>query len=99
MYTSCYNAVSRLSGNPMQHRTDDLRIDELKPLLPPGILMEELPATDDAETLVEQSRGEIGRVLAGDDDRLLVVTGPCSIHDPEAALEYGMVDKIIVSRE
>jgi 3-deoxy-7-phosphoheptulonate synthase len=72
----------------MLHRTDDLRIDELRPLIPPAILMEELPASEAASTLVWQSRGEIDRILAGDDDRLLVVVGPCSVHDPEAALDY-----------
>jgi len=72
----------------MRHRIDDLRIDELRPLLPPQILMEELPAEGESETLVWSSRREIGRILGGEDDRLLVVVGPCSVHDPEAALEY-----------
>jgi 3-deoxy-7-phosphoheptulonate synthase len=72
----------------MLHRTDDLRIDNLKPLIPPAILMEELPMDEAASTLVWQSRNDIGDVLAGRDDRLLVVVGPCSIHDPAAALEY-----------
>jgi len=71
-----------------RYQTDDLRIDELRPLLPPAILMEELPATDEVGLRVSRSREEIGRILAGEDDRLLVVVGPCSIHDPEAALEY-----------
>jgi 3-deoxy-7-phosphoheptulonate synthase len=72
----------------MPHRTDDLRIDNLKPLIPPAILMEELPTDEAASTLVWQSRNDIGAILAGRDDRLLVVVGPCSIHDPAAALEY-----------
>jgi 3-deoxy-7-phosphoheptulonate synthase len=72
----------------MLHRTDDLRIDSLKPLIPPAILMEELPMDEAASTLVWQSRNDIGAILAGRDDRLLVVVGPCSIHDPDAALEY-----------
>jgi 3-deoxy-7-phosphoheptulonate synthase len=72
----------------MKHRTDDLRIDTLKPLLPPAILMEELPVTEEASEVVSRSRKEIGDVLAGRDDRILVVTGPCSIHDPVAALDY-----------
>jgi 3-deoxy-7-phosphoheptulonate synthase len=50
--------------------------------------MEELPATDEVGLRVSSHREEVGRVLAGDDDRLLAVVGPCSIHDPEAALEY-----------
>jgi 3-deoxy-7-phosphoheptulonate synthase len=72
----------------MLHRTDDLRIQELRPLIPPAILMEELPVGERASTLVWKSRAEIGHILAGQDDRLLVVVGPCSVHDPVAALEY-----------
>jgi 3-deoxy-7-phosphoheptulonate synthase len=72
----------------MLHRTDDLRIQELRPLIPPAILMEELPVGERASTLVWKSRAEIGQVLAGEDDRLLVVVGPCSVHDPIAALDY-----------
>jgi len=72
----------------MFHRTDDLRIEELRPLIPPAILMEELPVGETASTLVWKSRSDIDRILAEDDDRLLVVAGPCSVHDPKAALEY-----------
>jgi 3-deoxy-7-phosphoheptulonate synthase len=71
-----------------RYKTDDLRIEELRPLISPAILMEELPATDEVGLRVSSHREEVGRVLAGDDDRLLAVVGPCSIHDPEAALEY-----------
>jgi 3-deoxy-7-phosphoheptulonate synthase len=72
----------------MLHRTDDLRIQELRPLIPPAILMEELPVGEKASTLVWKSRAEIGSVLAGSDDRLIVVVGPCSVHDPVAAIDY-----------
>ena len=72
-----------------RYKTDDLRIDELRPLIPPAILMEELPATDEIGLHVSRSREEIARIMAGEDDRLLAVVGPCSIHDPQAALEYG----------
>jgi 3-deoxy-7-phosphoheptulonate synthase len=72
----------------MLHRTDDLRIQELRPLIPPAILREELPASEKASTLVWKSRANIGHVLSGEDDRLFVVVGPCSVHDPAAALEY-----------
>ncbi|MEM7409240.1 MAG: 3-deoxy-7-phosphoheptulonate synthase [Myxococcota bacterium] len=72
----------------MSHQTDDLRIQELRPLLPPAILMEELPASEEISALVWRSRAEIGHVLSGESDRLMVVVGPCSVHDPEAALEY-----------
>jgi 3-deoxy-7-phosphoheptulonate synthase len=72
----------------MLHRTDDLRIQELRPLLPPAILMEELPVGEKASTLVWKSRSAIGSVLGGQDDRLIAVVGPCSVHDPVAALDY-----------
>ena len=72
----------------MPYRTDDVRIQSLRPLLPPGILMEEVPETPEATALVALSREAIGRILHGQDDRLLVVVGPCSIHDPGAGLEY-----------
>jgi 3-deoxy-7-phosphoheptulonate synthase len=72
----------------MFSRTDDLRIDNLRPLLPPAILMEEFPASEEATDVVVRGREGAGRLLSGRDDRLLVVVGPCSIHDPAAALEY-----------
>jgi 3-deoxy-7-phosphoheptulonate synthase len=72
----------------MFHPTDDLRIEGLRPLLPPAILMEELPITEAMATTVTQGREACGDVLHARDDRLLVVVGPCSIHDPSAGLEY-----------
>ena len=72
----------------MRHQTDDVRIAKLKPLLPPAILMEELAISEHASTLVSSARDAIARAIRGEDDRLLVVAGPCSIHDPEAGLEY-----------
>ncbi len=68
--------------------TNNLRIAGLRPLVPPAILMEELPLPPSGAILVQQSRREISRILTGEDDRLLVVTGPCSIHDADAALDY-----------
>jgi len=68
--------------------TDDVRIDTLKPLLPPAILMEEIPLSEAASALVAESRAEVSRIIDAKDDRLVVVVGPCSIHDPEAGLEY-----------
>lgn len=73
----------------MQHQTDDVRISEIKELLPPVAVLEKFPATETASKTVFESRQAIHRILTGDDDRLLVVIGPCSIHDPAAALEYG----------
>jgi 3-deoxy-7-phosphoheptulonate synthase len=72
----------------MIFQTDDLRIQDLRPLLPPAILMEELPIGEKRSEVVAEGRAAIARILHGDDDRLLVVAGPCSIHDPAAALEY-----------
>ncbi|MDD9828292.1 MAG: 3-deoxy-7-phosphoheptulonate synthase, partial [Deltaproteobacteria bacterium] len=72
----------------MIFQTDDLRIEGLRPLLPPAILMEELPLCERSSEVVARGRAEIARVLHGEDDRLLVVAGPCSIHDPQAALDY-----------
>ncbi len=72
----------------MHFQTDDLRIQALRPLIPPAILMEELPLGDEGSQVVAEGRSEIQRALTGEDDRLVVVVGPCSIHDPAAALEY-----------
>jgi 3-deoxy-7-phosphoheptulonate synthase len=68
--------------------TDDLRIRKIRPLLPPAILMEEMPLDEAGIQFVTRARGEIGDVVLGKDPRLLVVVGPCSIHDPIAGLEY-----------
>ena len=73
--------------------TDDLRIKWTKVLLPPVFLEEELPTTEEASTAVHQFRTEIARILEGSDPRLLVVVGPCSIHDVEAAREYARLLK------
>jgi len=70
-------------------RTSDLRIESYRPLLPPAILLEELPLSDSAAETVARGRAEVSRILRGEDDRLVVVVGPCSIHDPDAGLEYG----------
>ena len=69
-------------------RIDDLRIRAVRPLLTPALLQEWLPAPDAAQALVERSRAAISRVLHGADDRLVVVVGPCSIHDHDQALDY-----------
>jgi len=69
-------------------RIDDTRIKTVRPLLTPALLEEWLPATEQALALVESSRRAISRVLHGEDDRLVVVVGPCSIHDHAQAMEY-----------
>lgn len=68
--------------------TDDLRILELKTLAPPAEVMAEQPAGEIAVRTVTESRKAIQHILRGEDDRLLVVIGPCSIHDPVSALDY-----------
>jgi len=74
--------------------TDDIRIAALKPLIPPAILMEELPITDAASEEISATRLQIEDCLNGRDSRLVVVVGPCSIHDPAAAMEYaGLLQK------
>ena len=72
----------------MRHMTDDLRIKEIKELAPPAHLLREFPCDESASSTVFEARSAIHRILHGMDDRLVVVMGPCSIHDPDAALEY-----------
>ena len=67
---------------------DDVRIKEIKELTPPAHVLREFPATPRAAETAYEGRAAIHRILYGADDRLLVVIGPCSIHDPAAALEY-----------
>ena len=70
------------------HTTDDLRIRELKELISPASLISELPVTDEISKTVRAARTGIHNILHGKDDRLVVVVGPCSIHDPDAGVEY-----------
>jgi 3-deoxy-7-phosphoheptulonate synthase len=72
----------------MYRLTDDLRIDRLRPLIPPAILMEQHAITERASATVAEGREQATAILRGADDRLLVVVGPCSIHDVAAAREY-----------
>ena len=70
------------------HPTDDLRVKHIDELLPPIAHLYELPISEQASELVAQTRQQIADILHGKDNRLLVIIGPCSIHDPKAALEY-----------
>jgi 3-deoxy-7-phosphoheptulonate synthase len=72
----------------MFRQTDDLRITRVRPLIPPAILLEEIPITERASNVVADTRQAIAHALDGSDPRLVVVVGPCSIHDTTAALEY-----------
>jgi 3-deoxy-7-phosphoheptulonate synthase len=72
----------------MHPPTSDLRIRAQKPLIAPAVLEDELPLSDAGAALIAQTRRDVAAILTGANDRLLVVVGPCSIHDPAAALDY-----------
>ena len=76
----------------MRQPTADLRISTARPLLSPAILEEDLPLSEAGAATVQAARRAVGEILAGRDDRLLAVVGPCSIHDPAAALDYEHTD-------
>ncbi|TXD52716.1 3-deoxy-7-phosphoheptulonate synthase, partial [Ralstonia sp. TCR112] len=69
-------------------RIDDTRIGAVRPLISPALLLDELPVPADTQTLVEDTRRAISNILHGRDDRLLLIVGPCSIHDHDQALDY-----------
>lgn len=77
--------------------TDDVRIKEIQVVLPPVAIKEKYPLTDVARKTVLEARKDIEKIISGEDDRLVVITGPCSIHDPQAAIEYAQ--KLSVLRE
>ena len=72
----------------MAYNIDDVRIRSIKELTPPSHMMREFPVTDQASSTVYRAREEIHRIMHRGDDRLLVIIGPCSIHDYDAAMEY-----------
>jgi 3-deoxy-7-phosphoheptulonate synthase len=72
----------------MWQKIDDTRIQALRPLIPPAILLEDFPVSEELSAFIAKSRKELSDVFAAKDDRVVVVVGPCSIHDPIAALEY-----------
>lgn len=69
-------------------RIDDVRIGAVRPLISPALLQDELPVPPSVQTLVEKTRAEIADILHGRDDRLVMIVGPCSIHDHDQAIEY-----------
>ncbi|QHG92571.1 3-deoxy-7-phosphoheptulonate synthase [Coxiella endosymbiont of Amblyomma sculptum] len=79
-------------------RMDNLRIKTVRPLIFPALLTEELPLTEEISSGIECARTVVKKILHGEDDRLLVVVGPCSINDPQAAMEYASRLKDCVSR-
>jgi 3-deoxy-7-phosphoheptulonate synthase len=82
----------------MVRLTDDLRITQIRPLVPPAILLEELPISEGASDVVSDTRAAVVNVLDGLDSRLVIVAGPCSIHDTGAALEYACQLRTLVKR-
>jgi len=72
----------------MTARTDDLRIQQINELISPEQLVKDIGVSERAATTVAEARQTIHRILKGEDDRLVVIVGPCSIHDPAAALDY-----------
>ena len=72
----------------MHYKVDDVRIREIKEVAPPAHLLREFPCSEEIEKLIYNTRQAIHRILHGSDDRMLVVIGPCSIHDPKAGLDY-----------
>ncbi len=72
----------------MSYKTDDLRIVDVREVVPYAELQAEFPVTENAARTTHETRQAIQRLLHGEDDRVLVIVGPCSIHDPDAALEY-----------
>ncbi|CAG9172563.1 3-deoxy-7-phosphoheptulonate synthase [Cupriavidus pampae] len=91
-------ANGRLAASDRTSVTDDAHVEDIIPLPPPEHLIRFFPISGTPiETLVTQTRQRIARILHGEDDRLLVIMGPCSIHDPQAALEYAK--RLMAQRE
>ena len=82
----------------MFKRTDDLRITNVRPLIPPAILLEEIPISEGASNVVANARTAVTEVIDGRDRRLVVIVGPCSIHDARAALDYARRLKSLAER-
>ena len=78
--------------------TDDLRIREVRPLIPPAILLEEIPLSERASNLIAGARKTMTNIIKGNEPRLIVIAGPCSIHDVQAALDYGVKLKALADR-
>src|SRR6188472_3858256 len=78
--------------------TDDLRIRDVRPMIPPAILLEEIPISERVSNIVADTRVTVGKILKGNDRRIAVIVGPCSIHDTSAALDYASRLKILADR-
>ena len=77
-----------MAYNVRAMKTRDLHVETIRPLVPPAILLEELPLSEEGSRTIASAREAIVRILNGEDDRLVVIVGPCSIHDPVAGMEY-----------
>ena len=77
-----------LRESKQPHSVDNLRVVGVTRLITPAQIKEQLPAGETQLTLVENTRREAKAILSVEDDRMLVIVGPCSIHDPASALEY-----------
>ncbi|MBT2514547.1 3-deoxy-7-phosphoheptulonate synthase [Arthrobacter sp. ISL-30] len=86
--TADVNSSIDSSAPAARASTSNLRVSRFEPLPTPGEMIDELPLTDAAASVVERGRDEVRAIMDGVDDRLLVIVGPCSIHDPKAGLEY-----------
>jgi hypothetical protein len=85
-----FNSMSTtFSDKKALNDLDDKRIKEIRPLIPPQILVEDIPLTLKAAQTIVEGRQSAESIIKGKDDRLLVIVGPCSIHDVNAAKEYG----------
>lgn len=77
--------------------TDDVHIRGLRTLISPAVLIEELPVSESAAALIKSTRSSAEDIIGGRDDRIIVVVGPCSIHDPEAAVDYA--ERLVALKE
>jgi 3-deoxy-7-phosphoheptulonate synthase len=84
--------ISKAAGS-MARPVEDRHITRVRPLITPAILAEEYPLSETSLALVSDTRGALENILDGEDSRLVVIVGPCSIHDPEAAIEYASLLK------
>jgi len=90
--------LPEIGREAMDHRTktSNVRVMDIRPMLPPALLMEQLPVSTKVEDFVAKTRCEISDIVHGRDDRLICVVGPCSIHDPVAGQEYGILLKQLI---
>lgn len=86
--TSTSGSSATLTDSNITSSVDDTRVRVVRPLITPAVLQERLPASSDATQLVAETRDAVCRILSGEDDRLLIVVGPCSIHDHDQAIAY-----------